>query len=553
MLLSPAPLPGTLAAMDALADLIEDLHHRAHRAWADGDGSRAGALARLGLRHDPGHPGLLGVLGAAELQAGRAAEAALLFRRALERASADPAAWHNLGVALLGAGHQAQAIVAWQGALARDPARADTVFNLARAHDEQDHPAQARPWYTRAARLGQDGAAFHPLGTLLIRTGEVEAGEQWLRAAVCHDPAHAGATTNLGWLRRRQGNLDHALRLHERAVRLTPTLADAHWNRASVLLAQGRYPEGFAEWEWRTRRPGWPFVDPPVPPWTTQPLAGRTLLVLAEQGAGDMIQMARFLPALAAQGARVVVEAPPGLAGPLAGVSGVAAVVPYGEPETLLAQGADFQVRAFSLPQRLGLTAGQLPACTFPYLPCPPPAVLPAAPASQPGPPPLRVGVCWSGNPAFVENAVRAAPLAAFAPLATVPGVCLYSLQLGDPARALPGAGLPITDLAPLLADYGATAAVLMALDLVITTDTSVAHLAGALGRPGLVLLAAHCDWRWGIQGQACAWYPSLTLLRQTRLGDWSGVVAEAAGLMEARARRQESARRSDTPAPACP
>ncbi|MBK1664235.1 hypothetical protein CKO38_01370 [Rhodospirillum rubrum] len=514
--------------MDSTDGPLDLIAARAEAAWSRGDRHRAMTLARLGLGQDDGHPRLLAVLGAFEQAEGRSAAAAGLFRRALARCGDDPLMLHNLGVALRGAGLIDAAATAWEGVLRGCPQRFATLFNLARLRDDQGRGEEALALYRRACLADPTASdATYNLGNLLARRGALAQAAEVLGKAARVTPHDARIQTNLGIVLRRLGDPDGALACQRRAVALDPDLADAQWNLANLLLALDDYDEGFTRYEWRKRRASWRLVDPPLAEWRGEDPAGRRLLVGIEQGAGDMIQAARFLPVLAGRGARVIVEAPDALAGLLVTVEGVESVVAPGD---WAAARAACHIRAFSLPHRLGLRFADLAATAGPYLRVP--AHTPTPPALPPAGQGLCVGLCWSGNPDFTENAVRAAPLAAFAPVTAVEGLTFFSLQKGPAVAELAANGLPVIDLDPWLVDYAATAAVMARLDMVVTTDTSVAHLAGALGRPCLLLLAAHCDWRWGIGRETSPWYPSLRLLRQERLGDWRAPVARAAALL---------------------
>ncbi len=530
--------------MDPLDGALEHIADRAEAAWGSGAFARAEALARLGLARDPDHPRLLSVLGALAEADGRSLEAAECFRRAVGRCADDPGLHYNLGVALLSAGLGEAAETAWNTTVALDPDHGGALFNLAKRAADTGRPQRALDFYARARAAAPGNAliAFNQ-GNLLARLGRLEDAADHLAEACRLAPADGRMRTNLGVVLRRLGRLDAALAAQNAALALAEEqgaeeqggaasllLAEVQWNRANLLLALGDYRAGFAGYEWRMRRPAWWLPDPGVPLWRGEPLDGRRLLVSVEQGAGDMIQAARFLPLLAARGAgRVVVEVPQALHRLLAGAAGVDALVePGGLPED---EPVDCHVRMFSLPHVLGITLEDLPGPGLgsgpdagAYLRAPAEARA-EAPAVDRATGTLAVGLCWSGNPDFEENHVRAAPLQAFASLIADPALRVHSLQKGPPAaqRQTAPAALSdrLTDLGPALTDFAVTAAVMERLDVVVTTDTSVAHLAGALGRPCLLLLAAHCDWRWMTERADSPWYPSLSLFRQERLGEW--------------------------------
>ncbi|WP_413207539.1 tetratricopeptide repeat protein [Rhodospirillum sp. A1_3_36] len=508
-----------IVALDSIAD-------RAEAAWSQGDRARAEQLARMGLSVDGDHPRLLAILAAKAEERGNSAEAAMLFRQALARAGKDPQLLHNLGVALKGAGLREAAGAAWAAALAAEPGRIETLFNLARLKDDGGRWEEAVALHNRLLTLAPDhGPALYTLGNLKARHGAMAEAEALLRRAWIADPTNARVATNLGVVLRRLDRVEEALEVQDRAVTLDPTLADAQWNRANLLLTLDRYEEGFAAYEWRRRREAWHLPDPPGPEWTGGGLEGKRLLVAAEQGAGDMIQAVRWMPRLTAMGARVILEVHPPLLSLFSTLEGVERLLPFGAVEE---GGHDLWVRAFSLPHRLGIGYAGLRQPAPPYLSVPEGAVVPPPleEITAGTSPVLKIGLCWSGNPDFADNGTRACDLLDLLPLAEGARVRAFSLQKGPPAQRLAEVASPlIRDLAPWMADYAATASIMERLDLVVTTDTSVAHLAGALNRPCVLLLAAHCDWRWGRGRDYTPWYPSLRLVRQSTLGEWRACV----------------------------
>ena len=258
------------------------------------------------------------------------------------------------------------------------------------------------------------------------------------------------------------------------------------------------------------------------------------MLVHAEQGLGDTLQFARYVPMLAARGGRVVLEVPPELCRLLAGLAGVAELVPHGAPLPRVA----VQVPLLSLPGRFGTGPDTIPAAT-PYLRAEPGAVA-AWRARLGAASGLNVGIAWAGSRLHRNDRHRSVALDRLAPLARIPGARLFALQVGAAAAELGPAGLPIHDLAPDIADFADSAAIVTALDLVVTIDSALAHLAGALARPVWVLVPFAPDWRWGMTGESTPWYPTMRLFRQRRPGDWDEpvgrVAAALAALADARA-----------------
>jgi hypothetical protein len=315
--------------------------------------------------------------------------------------------------------------------------------------------------------------------------------------------------------------------------RLYPDLAELHANRGMALLLKGDFDQGWPEYEWRMRSVEWAAAVPtlPIPLWDGGLLRGKTILLRAEQGFGDTLQFIRFAPLVKGRGGRVLFECPGPLRRVLAGVSGVDQFVETGARPP----GVDVLAHLLSLPGLLGTTPNNIPAA-IPYLHADPERVAAWKEelASHPG---LKIGITWQGNPAFKGDRRRSFALKRFAPVARLEGVRLFSLQKGFGIEQLEQSEdpLPVESLGPRLDDFVETAAVIKNLDLVISPDTAVAHLAGALGVPVWVTLPFTPDWRWMRERTDTPWYPTMRLFRQSAPGDWHGmfetIAAEVARL----------------------
>jgi hypothetical protein len=416
------------------------------------------------------------------------------------RAQAD----NHRGVACQRQGQWRQAQACFQNALAWRPDYAEAQNNLALGWQRLGDGAAAEAGFRRAARLQPDDAA--------------------LQATVAH---------NLGLLLHQQGRLAAAGRWLERALAVRPEQDAVRADLAIVRLLQGDYAAAWENFETRQRRAGESQAEHrrfDQPQWSGQPAAGRTLLLWGEQGLGDQIQLLRYVPLVLGLGWQVLLE----VAGPLLALCRSIPGV------TLLRRGAalppfDLHCPLLSLPRAFATTPTTIPA-TVPYLGAEPARVaawrarLPAAA--------WRIGVSWQGNPLARAEAGRSAPLASLAPLARLPGVRLISLQKQhglEQLAALPP-GMAVDSLGD---DFDAgedafldCAAVMMSLDLVVSVDSAVGHLAGALGRPTWLALQAVPHWVWMMERSDTPWYPHTRLFRQTRPGDWDGVfVAMAAAL----------------------
>jgi tetratricopeptide (TPR) repeat protein len=306
------------------------------------------------------------------------------------------------------------------------------------------------------------------------------------------------------------------------AVALAPGAEDAHCTLASLLLWHGDLAEGLVEQEWHWRREAETLAArlAGIPPWDGAPSSRPRLLVASEQGAGDLLQIVRFMPAVRERVASVRLEAPIEIADLMQSAAGIDEVVTKGAPPD---GGIDAYVRLMSVPRILGTTIGTLPA---PRAYLAPDQSRAAKWRERIGDDPFKIGIAWAGNPAHTNDRERSIELAAFERLAAVPGIRWFSLQKG----AREGDPAPFGLVRPALDDFAETAAVIANLDLVIAVDTAVAHLAGALGKPVWLLLPRWPDWRWMLEGGETPWYPSMRLFRRARGSGWGEVFESVAG-----------------------
>lgn len=426
---------------------------------------------------------------------------------------------NNFGNALMGLDSADEAAVCYRRAVKLKPDYVDAWINLGGALAELDDGDGALAAYDRALVLGEAPEWHSRRAEMLGRLGrftEAEAEYRHVLAASPNDiPAMVNLAAVLGW----QGRYAEAMTLLNYGLERHPESAELHWNLAIELIRAGRMAEAWPHFEARWRMESFqPFLrDFGCPAWDgVQPLAGRTVLVHAEQGYGDAIQFSRFVPALVARGAKVLLECRSGLARLMATLGeGVTAVETGGAVPAF-----DLTVPLLSLGSLLGVRPDSLPGT--PYLAVPEGAADFADVAAAPG---LKVGLVWSGSRGRARNAWRSLSGADLAMLMDVPGVSFFGLQLGGGDHP---SGAAYTDLSPRLGDFADTAAAIMALDLVVTVDTAVAHLAGALGKPVWVMLSQPCDgYFWMTDRGDSPWYPTARLIRQNGMGDWAGVLAQ--------------------------
>ncbi len=374
-------------------------------------------------------------------------------------------AWFGYGVALNRLNRDAEAADAYQKALELNPSRADIWDNLAQSYQSMNRLQDAERAFRKAVEV--DGQ------TIADENREIDEKEYGHR----------------------------------------------HWHLALIELIQGKYKKGFARYRARTAAiPELKRQAIPFPLWKGENLCGKSLLVCDEQGFGDTIMMARFLPVLRRGGARIVFSVHPVLKSVFEGWDGVDSVIAHGEK----VQTCDYFCSSFDLPHRCGATLEDLPQ-NVPYVPC-----FEADEATRLSEKGFKVGVVWGGSPLHLSDKKRSIPLALFADLFTVPNVTFYclnrDLKAGD-AETLHR--YPMKNLIPLLTDFAASAKLIGQMDLLITCDTATAHLAGALGKKTWILLPFAPDWRWLTGRDDSPWYPSARLFRQPKPEDWQSVLLE--------------------------
>jgi hypothetical protein len=436
-------------------------------------------------------------------------------------------------------------------------------FGLGICLHTQGKDVEAVERFQRALELNADDR--HCLANLLscqLELGNIDAAEKLARRAVEIHDSSAVAWSNLGVVLDRQDRYEEAIDAFSRSNEISPRTGEphafvnhaiallraartregiellesklkqfpnvqGHCHYALALLLSGRLVEGWEQYEFRwiegplrASRPA--FVKPS---WSGQDLAGKTILLRAEQGFGDFFQFIRYARHVKALGATVLLQLHESLRHISKWVEGVDHVLEVGEPYGRL----DYYANLMSLPRVFGTELSNIPA-SVPYL-----AVDPDRRARWKAhlgkDDALKIGIAWAGSPTHLRDNYRSVPLDVLQPLGDVQGVKFYSVQKGAAAAEarVANRGFDVIDLEDELRDFTDTAALINELDLVICVDTSVAHLAGALGKPVWMMISSPCDWRWLETGDTCAWYPTMTLFRQTKQGDWDGVVARMA------------------------
>lgn len=454
------------------------------------------------------------------LSNGKAVEALECFHQALELSPRNPTLLLHTGAALHELGSYEEAASCYRQIIQYDPECGEAYNNLGNSLLEAERFDDARAAFSRACRLMPSSPV--PLtahATTLIALGRIQDAE-----ADCR-----------------------------RALQLDSGFAEAHWNLSLCLLAQGKFSEGWQEHEWRWQKRN--FTSPrrhiDIPLWDRSPLAGKTILLHAEQGFGDAIQFVRYARLIAAQDSHVIIECHPPLVSLFEGIDGILSVVPFDAP----LPACDCQAPLLSLPLLMGTTLDTIPA-TCPYLSAP----LERLPTWQNLTAPysgLKIGIAWAGSSIHRNDRLRSLPSSLLEPLFGLANLTFFSLQIGEAGHQLERSPLPaqVVNLCDRITDFGDTAALVEQLDLVITVDTAVAHLVGALGKPAWVMLPFAPDWRWLLDREDSPWYPTMRLFRQGNDCTWQPVIKNICDALSDLLNRPETpdVKPVATPAHLCP
>ena len=460
-------------------------------------------------------------------QAGDVERAEALYREILgaERSHAD--ACNNLGDIFLKQGKSAEAADCFAQALQLDPLNANAHYNLGNIFYSQGRLDEAAASYQRALHCNPSHPAMHiNLGNTLKDQGQYEQAITSYHHALRLSPNHPDAHNNLGLAFMAQGEFDQAGNSFREALRLKPSHPMAQWNLSCLRLLQGDWAGAWDAHEHRWARPGVSPRSFRQPRWDGAALDGKTVLVHAEQGLGDTIQFARYVPLVQKRGARVVFECQRPLVELFHNFTGIHRV-PADDPLPPF----DAHIPLLSLPDVFGTTLSTVPA-DIPYLDADSALVERWQHVlGQTSPPKVArtrtVGIAWQGNPSFPGDCKRSIPLKYFEKLAQVPDIRLVSLQKelkGTDQLPTWSGQVPLLDLSDRLESFCDTAAVMKNLDLVVSSCTSVAHLAGALGVPVWTALQFVPDWRWLLNRSDTPWYPTMRLFRQKKPGAWDDV-----------------------------
>ncbi|BCK86457.1 photosystem I assembly protein Ycf3 [Sideroxyarcus emersonii] len=526
-------------AISRKPDYAKAYHNLADVLQTQGKLAEAAASYRAALRIDPGLADTQYSLGTALYEQGKLDEAVASYRKAIALKPGYAEAYNNLGTALKEQGLWQEAAESFEQATRCNPGHALAHFNRGIVLHQLKQYRTALESYDKAVALRPDDAvAYYNRGATLLCLDENLAALDSYDRAVALKPDYAEAYSNRGVVLQDLWRLDEALESLDRAIALKPDHAAAYWNKALLKILTGDFAAGWRLYEWRWKDCQKDQArDFAQPLWLgEQPVSGKTLLIHAEQGLGDVVQFCRYAPMAAALGARVVLEVHAPLVALLATLEGGCTIVEKGQPLPPF----DLHCPVMSLPLAFKTTLANIPA-TVPYLHADAGKQLAwrrrLGDAAQP-----RVGLVWSGSATHKNDRNRSIPLQQLEPLLGLP-LEFHALQ--SEVRRHDETALAAFGQIHLhqdeLGDFSETAALLQQMDLVITVDTAVAHLAGAMGKPVWILLPFAPDYRWMLDRNDSPWYPSATLFRQPAAGDWPAVITNVGRELRSRYALQET------------
>ncbi len=536
----------------------------ASRHYEAGRHPQALALFQRILQADPTHSRTIHMLGVDAHQKGNYNQALTLIGRALAIDPLAPHYYYNFGLVCTALGDPQAAINAYQRAIELKPDYIEAYCSLGNALNAQTRYDEALDLFIRILQIVPDEARIHhgrgqtlcaqgqhakaiqafdtaiglepgqagfynSLGIARALNGDRPGARQAFEQALNLRPEYAEAINNLGTVMQEEGDYNSALEYFEKAIRIRPQYSEAHFNRGVIHLLRGNFEEGWQDYDYRLQKAicKHNHICPPnMPVWDGTSFSGKTLCVHCEQGLGDALQFVRYLPLVKARGGKVVLETSRHLMALFRDLPGVDRLVEQNRRAT--AVNHDLCVHILSLPGIMQTTLDRIPA-DVPYIYADSKKV--ASWAQKLSREHVKVGLVWAGNPTHRKDRSRSVELKNFGWLAGIPEVRLYGLQKGAAAlEAVKAAGkLKIHNFGPELADLADTAALIANLDLVISVDTAVAHLAGAMAKPIWVLLSYIPDWRWLLDREDSPWYPTMRLFRQTEKGSWDAVLRRIA------------------------
>ena len=478
------------------------------------------------IAQSPDSPDTLNLLGLIAYQQRDFDTAIALISRAVRIAPDRPAYYYILGNAYKDKGLRPQAMACYRRVVKLKPDMPDALFNLALVHAESGECDTAVHYYQRVLKIAPDSAeTLYNLASLIAKGGRIDDAIRLLQKAVRIRPGHADSYNNLGLNLKALGKLEKAIRQFRRAIEIDPALAHVHLNLALALLLAGKFSEGWHEYDWRFEveayKSDYRYRDRKI--WDGKSFKGKCLLVHDDQGLGDTLQFVRYLPLVKKMGGTVILETRREIIPLLTEFPGIDLLL-LRPPENPSNVKFDYYIPLLSIPGRMGTQHDSIPA-NIPYLYGETEKNdFWKEKMKKPG---LKIGLVWAGNKSHINDRNRSCSLERFSWLQDISNISLFSLQKRvSPAEEIQLNKLGAENFGPQFKDFSDTAAVIENLDLVITVDTAVAHLAGAMGKTAWILLPFDPDWRWMTECADSPWYPTVMLFRQSRLGDWDGVMS---------------------------
>ncbi|MBM4137553.1 MAG: tetratricopeptide repeat protein [Nitrospira sp.] len=446
-------------------------------------------------------------------------------------------AYYNLGNALKEKGQFDEAITYYQKALEIDHDHFMAHYSLGNVFQEKGLLDKALKYYQKAMELNSTNPdIYNDIGTVLQELGQFDEAITYYQKALQFNQNFVKALCNMGNVLQRKGKYDEAVQFYQKVMQLDPQNIDAHFNMSLILLLSGKFKEGWEEYEWRWKLKDFYRRDFPQPLWDGSNIRGLTILLHAEQGFGDTIQFIRYAPLVAERGAKVIFECHRELKSLFQNVHGIQQVIAPGEqlPEFKL------QCPLLRLPFIFDTTLETIPS-KIPYITVTPVLIQKWRDKIRHDDFNLKIGLAWFGNPKHYNDQTRSCSLDTFLSLVQLDNFTFYSLQKREGAEQskFPPEGMKLLDLTDEIKDFSDTAALIENLDLIISVDTAVAHLAGALGKPVWTLLPFTPDWRWMLNREDSPWYPTMRLFRQYSPGDWKSVTARIVEDLRALIRRE--------------
>jgi len=460
------------------------------------------------------------------------------LRKSIELNPDHREAYNNMGNIFIALQDYKSAEKCFQKVLSFSKEDENAYFNLGVCFQNSDKLDDANEAYKKALQINPDkNEAYINIGNVLNKKGEYEKSEEYFNKVLKDDPSKIVVLTNMGVAKLELGFIQEALDLFNAVLKINNEIVEAHYNKAHCHFLLGNLEEGWKEYEWRFKHKDFNKRTFSKPVLKNQDVKGKNILVFDEQGLGDSIQFVRYLKLLKQLNCKVIFECDPRLALLYKNMDGVDRLILRESNSSEPKIDYDYQIALLNLPLFFKTNLENIPS-EVPYIK-PDQALVEKFGKILSDNDSFKVGLVWGGNPKHTGDKKRSCPLKEFSPLFSLKGVRFYSLQMGLPLKQLKDSAYPVADLSEIINDMPDTAAFIENLDLVISVDTSVAHLAGAMAKNVWLLLPFLPDWRWMLNRSDTLWYPSMYLFRQKKLGDWNGVFEEVKRELEKQVQEQ--------------